>query len=141
MYHRLYYHVVWGTNDREPMITERFAVFLSRFLRAIAQKERARILEIGMVNSHVHVLLTMHPMTNWPRLIQRLKGGSSMVANREGHTNPDRPLKWAKGYAIQTISPRNVDAVRAYLRRQPEHHPEEAIADWAGDTPLYELIR
>ena len=141
MYHRLYFHLVWTTDDREPSITPGVATFLCRFLRVIAQEERARILEIGIVSSHVHVLLTTHPMTEWPRLVQRLKGASSMLANQEGHADPDHPLKWAKGYTLQTVSPRAVEAVRAYLRNQPRHHPEEAIENWPGDRAEYELIR
>ena len=141
MYHRLYYHVVWGTNDREPGITGDVALFLCRFLRSVAIQERARILEIGMVNDHVHVLMTLHPMTNWMRLIQRLKGASSMVANREKHADAAKPLKWGKGYSVHSVSPCNVEKVRGYLKRQAEHHPERAIADWNGDRSHQELIR
>ena len=141
MYHRLYYHVVWGTNDREPHITTKTAKFLCGFLRGIAIQERSRILEIGIVTDHVHVLLTVHPTTNWSRLIQRLKGGSAMTANREGHMDDDRPLKWAKGYSVQSVSPCNVDKVRAYLKKQPLHHPELAILGWQGDRSHRELIR
>ena len=49
MWHRLYFHVVWTTRDREPLIDARYAVFLSRFLRAVARQERSQILEIGLV--------------------------------------------------------------------------------------------
>jgi REP element-mobilizing transposase RayT len=141
MYHRLYYHVVWGTNDREPLITLRTARFLCGFLRGIAIQERSRILDIGIVMDHVHVLITIHPTTNWPRLIQRLKGGSSMLANREGQVDCDHPLKWAKGYSVQTVSPCNVDKVRGYLKKQSLHHPEKAIPGWEGDRSHRELLR
>jgi REP element-mobilizing transposase RayT len=87
MYYRLYYHMVWTTKDRSPGSNKDVAVFWCRFLRSIAIQERGRVLEIGMISDHVHVLLTVHPATNWGRLVQRMKGGSSMVANREGRSN------------------------------------------------------
>ncbi len=48
MRHRLYYHLVWTTKDREPLIDASVARFLCKFLRAIAVEERGRVLEIGM---------------------------------------------------------------------------------------------
>jgi len=32
-----------------------------------------------------------------------------------------------------------LEAVRVYLRLQPTKHPTEAIEDWAGDQPEYEI--
>jgi hypothetical protein len=59
--------------------------------------------------------------------MQRLKGGSSVIANREGHVELDQ-LKWSKGYNIQSVSVGAVDRIAAYVRNQPSHHPAEAIA-------------
>ena len=70
-------HVVWATRNRAPLLDAGLARFLDRFLRVIAREERALVLEIGMVRTHVHVLLRTHPMTMIPRLLQRLKGASS----------------------------------------------------------------
>ena len=64
-----------------------------------------------------------------------------MVANREGLVSTERPLKWAKGYSVQTVSPCNVEKLRSYLKKQPEHHPARAINGWAGDRSHHELIR
>jgi hypothetical protein len=64
-----------------------------------------------------------------------------MVANKEGHADRQTPLKWAKGYSCQTVSPCNVERVRAYLKNQPVHHPARAIPGWEGDRSCQELIR
>ena len=86
---------------------------------------------LGMVQTHVHLLLQLHPTTSIPRLMQRLKGGSSVLANREGHAG-QRPLRWSRGYNIVSISPRALDAVRAYVLDQARHHPGEAIVGWSA---------
>ena len=82
-----------------------------------------------MVSDHVHLLVALHPATSLPRLVQRLKGGSAVVANREGHAHRGHPLRWAKGYNVETVSPRRVPRVGEYIRRQPQHHPQRAIPD------------
>ena len=129
MRHRLYVHIVWTTRHREPLIDGRVARFLVAFLPSVARQERASILELGMVNDHVHLLVLFNPTTSLPRLVQRLKGGSAVLANREGHARRGHPLHWAKGYNVETVSPKSVCRVRDYIQNQPGHHPERAIAD------------
>ena len=132
---RLYVHIVWTTRGREPTIDAAVARFLSRFLSVVARQERAGLHAMGMVRTHVHLLLQLHPTTNISRLLQRLKGGSSVLANREGHAAA-RPLRWARGYNIESVSPRALEAARAYVLQQPAHHPREAILgwNWVGET-------
>ncbi len=140
MFHRLYCHIVWTTREREPVIDAGLAAFLTRFLRTIAHQERAHILEMGIVATHVHLLVRIDQATSLPRLLQRLKGGSSYVAGKEKHSNSGRSLKWAKGYSIETVSPRQLQAVRGYLRSQSQRHPGAAIQGWDGDSPEYEIV-
>ena len=130
MFNQLYYHIVWTTRERRLTITRSVAEFLDRILRSIARQERANILELGMVATRVHLLIRAHPMTVIPRLLQRLKGGSSVLAGKELGLPPEHQLRWAHGYSIQTISPRMLDAVRDYVREQALRHPHEAIGGW-----------
>ena len=127
MRQRLYLHLTWTTRGRDPLIDRDAETLLRRLLPAIAREERAVILELGIVRTHVHVLLQIHPTTPIPRLVQRLKGGSSVIVNRERGTTARHALRWAKGYNIDSISPRSVMNVRTYVRDQAAHHPREAI--------------
>ncbi len=127
MRHRIYLHITWTTRDREPAIDAASASLLRRLLPAIARQERAHILELGIVRTHVHVLLRVWPTTPIPRLVQRLKGGSSIIVNRERGSTVRQPLRWAKGYNVDSVSQRAVEKVRAYVRHQRAHHPDEAI--------------
>jgi REP element-mobilizing transposase RayT len=130
MRHRLFVHLVWTTRERAALIDARVAVFLNRFLRDVAEQERARVVALGMVQTHVHMLLRIHPQTSITRLVQRLKGGSAAIAQREGHCTVSRPLRWARGYSIDSVSHRAMELVRQYVLTQPEHHPDEAIDGW-----------
>ncbi len=132
MFHQLYVHIVWTTRDRAPLIDAALARFLCRILRALARKERCYILEIGMVQTHVHLLVRVHPTTSIAQLLKRLKGASSALATQEGYGAAGR-LYWAKGYSVHSVSTRILERVRHYLRGQPQHHPAEAIAGWGGD--------
>lgn len=88
--------------------------------RVAALQERARLLEIGVVSTHVHVLVRAHPTTSTPRLVQRLKGSTSRMC----------AIRWAQGYNVESVSVRAVPVVVEYLRTQAEHHPAERIQGW-----------
>jgi putative transposase len=129
-----YYHLVWATRKRRPLITRDAAVFLSRVLRVIASQERTHVLALGIVTTHIHLLVRAHPMTPVPRLLQRLKGVTSALATRELGLPPGRQLRWAPGYTIHTVSPSAVSVVRAYVEEQADRHPGEAIAGWRDEN-------
>lgn len=141
MWHRLYYHLVWTTEKREPLIDAKAARFLSRFLRSIASRYRARVLAMGAVRTHVHVLLSASPQTDWPKLIGHLKGGSSTLWNKDYSVVAGWKLRWAAGYGLSTVGRRQVEMVRAYLRAQPVHHPEDRIEGWDGERQSQEDLR
>jgi REP element-mobilizing transposase RayT len=88
-----------------------------------------------MVSTHLHMLLRFHPTTQLPRLMQRMKGATAHGINRGGPMR-DTDLRWAKGYSATTVSPRGLVRVAEYVRKQPLHHPTEAIPGWGGPTSL-----
>ena len=127
MRHRLFAHIIWTTRERRALIDDKVAAFLLSFLPAVAQQERCTVLELGIVRTHIHMIVRLHPSTNIPKLLQRLKGGSSVIANREGHATRDNPLRWARGYTLESVGLRALGSARNYVRNQHLRHPEEAI--------------
>ena len=129
MRHRLLYHIVWTTRDRSHLIDAAGAEFLCRTVRTIAQEHRAVVLEIGMVSTHIHVLIRAEPLADLPKMIGRMKDVTSRLAKAHGIC----PINWADGYDIESVSRGDDMKVRHYLRAQPFRHPSEAIEGWAGD--------
>jgi putative transposase len=131
MRHRLYVHAVWTTKDRLPLIDARAATYLDEHLRIVARQERAHVLELGIVATHVHALIRLHPTTQIPRLLQRLKGSTSSNLRRLP-VGVTRQTGWERGYNLQSVSERALEVVGAYVRDQPNHHPSDAIQGWAS---------
>ena len=141
MWHRLYYHLVWGTRLREPLIDAAGAAFLCNYIRSVSARYRARILAIGMVSTHVHVLLAGDPQTDFPKLIGHIKGGSATTWNKINAEKAGWRMQWAAGYGLTTVGRTQIDQARAYLRRQPLHHPKYRIEGWPGDLQSHEDFR
>ncbi|HEU5359381.1 MAG TPA: IS200/IS605 family transposase [Gemmatimonadales bacterium] len=130
MRHRILLHIVWTTRLRAPLIDADGARFLCTTFRALAREHRAAILEIGMVSTHVHLLIRVHPLTNISTFVARMKGVSSRVAKREAICS----ITWGDGYNVESVSLGDEQKLRHYLRAQPYRHPEEAVPDWTGDV-------
>ena len=90
---RLFYHLVWTTDHRTPLIDVEGARFLCRVLRPMAHENRAEVLEMGMVSTHIHLLIRAQPKTDLPTMVGRMKGATSRIAKRDSIA----PLSWADG--------------------------------------------
>jgi len=123
--HQLYFHLTWSTLNRLPMIDRPTRDFLEPFIKRTAVQERAVVVQIAILRTHVHVLVRTPPRFDLGRLVQVMKGGSSYAANRlPGNV---LGLRWTRRYSVTTVSPRALRLVIEYLRRQDARHPGEAI--------------
>jgi len=109
-----------------PMVGPSEARFLGRFLPAEARRHGAEIVAAGTVCDHVHVILRLPGRFDLPRLVQGLKGASARLANADQNISRTG-LRWAHGYHLVSVSPRNLRAAVEYVRSQAERHPERAI--------------
>ncbi len=115
-YTRLYYHLVWGTKKRLPLIEARWEEDLFAYLKRKAAEWDCRVLAINGWSDHVHLIIQMPAMVSVAEAVQKLKGASS-------HQFP--ALFWQRGYGALTVSERNLEAAVAYVRRQKEHHAQQ----------------
>jgi putative transposase len=130
----LYALLTWTTRDRAPLIDAAGAAFLRTFLPKAAELRRARVISMSVVQDHVHVLLYLDGLIDIPQLVQRLKGASARIANRD-HVLGTVQLRWAKGYDLRSVSPRAVPAAEAYLASQSLRHPGLAIIESVEGVP------
>ena len=108
------------------MIDAPTGAFLQEYFRKIAIQERATIVSLGLVRTHVHLLLRTGPHYDLPRLVQLLKGGSSYAASRQpGNV---LGLRWNREYSVTSVSPKLLRPAVAYIESQSRRHPSEAIA-------------
>ena len=102
------------------------AAFLRRFLPAEAMRLGTRVLALGLVQDHAHLILRLPPRYDLPRLVQGLKGASARLANRDSSISRTG-LRWAEGYHAKSVSPRQLRVAIEYVRNQSTRHPDRAI--------------
>jgi putative transposase len=127
-YARLFYHVVWATWEREPLIqgaVERHAYAL---IRSQCDHLRATVHAMGGVEDHVHLLVTIPRTLAVADFMEAVKGVSSRALNE---TRPGGdPFRWQGGYGVLTVSTRDVKRVARYVDNQREHHASGRL--WAN---------
>ena len=129
----LYALLTWTTRDRAPIIDANGAAFLHTFLPKAAELRHARVISMGIVRDHVRLLLHLDGLVDIPQLVQRLKGASARIANRDRVLGDGR-LRWARGYDLRSVSPRAVPTAQAYLARQGVRHPGFAVPTKSEET-------
>ena len=115
-----YYHFVFSTKERRRLITPQLRERLWPFLGGIARQNKMKAIEVGGIEDHVHILLSLPPTTAISKAAQLIKGGSSKWIHE---TFPEHRLfSWQEKYGAFGVSVSLLDNVVAYIRKQPEHH-------------------
>src|SRR5258706_15426552 len=115
-----YFHTVFSTKERRPVITPVLRERMWPFLGGIARQNKMKALEVGGVEDHVHILLSLPSTLSIAKALQLIKGGSSKWVHE---TFPDhRLLGWQEKYGAFSVSVSQLDRIIRYIGNQQEHH-------------------
>lgn len=118
----LYYMLTISTKKREPLITAQVEAFLRDYWARKCAELNIHLLALGILDDHVHFLLSLRPTHYLPDVIHDLKGSASRAVNYAQELNAT--LYWSRGYDVRTISERSLDATRQYILEQHKRHPD-----------------
>lgn len=125
---RLYYHLVWTTKNREPVITPVIEDQLFPYLtRKVAELEM-RLHAINGWYDHIHLVASIPPKLAVAEAVKRLKGGSSHYLNQL--VRLDFTFAWQRGYGALSVGERQLDIAIAYVLKQKEHHTSQTTNKW-----------
>lgn len=115
-----YYHIVFCTKAREMTIPASMRDDMYRFMWRQIHDQGCRLLRIGGIANHVHILLDLHPSVALSDIVKIVKGKSSTWMGR----TPGfiRFKGWASEYFATTVSPENRYSVIEYIKGQELHH-------------------
>ena len=115
-----YFHCVFSTKERRPLIMPALRESLWRFLGGIARQNEMTALAIGGVEDHVHILLSLPSTVAIAKALQLIKGGSSKWVHE---TFPEHRLfAWQEKYGAFSVSVSQLHKIIRYISSQAEHH-------------------
>ena len=116
----IYLHFVWATWDRLPLILPEWERDLWRGLQAEAQAQGCRVLAVGGIEDHVHLLASFPSTLCAADFAQQVKGASSRWVNEQAC--PDFQFKWQGAYGAFSVGTEQVPIITAYIKKQKQHH-------------------
>lgn len=123
---QLHYLVTWSTRGRRPVLRDRHIQALQALIQQSAGERDMTLLDVVAGADHVHVLLVLRPSQSVASAVRELKGRSGMdllARFPELRVWLRGNLVWDERYAVETVSPARLDAVRARLRTLHHSHP------------------
>jgi putative transposase len=119
-YTQLTYHVVFSTDGRRALISERVRAKLHAYLGAAINDSFGRVRRVGGTADHVHMLLDLHQSHAIADCLRVVKSNSSAWVHE---TFPRlRDFAWQEGYGAFSVSASAISRVATYIETQEEHH-------------------
>ncbi len=122
----LYYHLVWSTCDRQPVIDGKGAALLRAAVVGKCATLKAFVYAASVVADHVHLLVAIPATMPVDRFVGQVKGAAAYAHNRQ---RPDRLIAWQHEYGAITVSPNDLTALMQYVRQQAQHHDHADLLD------------
>jgi putative transposase len=83
VFHQLYFHFVWGTHDRQPLISPELRLGLLRIQAEEVAKRGGILIRQNAMSDHVHLLVRLAPTILVSDFIGEVKGATTYRFNRE----------------------------------------------------------
>ena len=113
-------HITFSTKDRQRTLPSDLLPELFAYTGGVCRDMRSALLHAGGVEDHVHLLVSLGKTTAVADLMMHVKRATSMwVKNQRPGLHA---FAWQDGYFAFSIGHDGLDAVRAYLDGQREHH-------------------
>ena len=126
---RLFYHLVWATKDRAPLVDGAVATAIEASIRVTCEELGLPLHAIGMMPDHVPIALSIPPRLAIADVVGRIKGASSYAANGADHRQrPDR-FSWQGEYGVLSYGEKVLLQVAAYVRNQRARHAANNVWD------------
>ena len=121
----LHYHVVFSTKERRPLIQPEWRPRLHAYLGGIVKGMNGVAENVGGVEDHVHLLLSLRPVHCLADVMRDIKKDSTNWIKKD----LARRFAWQEGYAAFTLSPSAIGSVPRYITNQAEHHARKSYID------------
>ena len=113
------FHCVFSTKERRKVIPADAQPRLWAYMGGIARGLQIKALEVGGMDDHAHLLLSLPSTVAVATAMREIKRSSSQWM----HENCAPPsFAWQEGYGAFSIGSAQIETTAAYIANQVEHH-------------------
>ncbi|MBK7710059.1 MAG: IS200/IS605 family transposase [Bacteroidales bacterium] len=126
-YTKCYFQLVFAVKNRDALIKKQWKNNLEMYITGIVQNHHHKMLAIGAMTDHIHILLGYNLNHLIPDLVEEIKTSSNKWIKKEKLSG--FPFAWQVGYGAFTYSHQQIDSVAKYILSQDEHHKKTHFRD------------
>ena len=126
-YCQIYVHFVFAVQNRMGLIKKEWKDDLYKYITGIISNKGHKLLAIGGVSDHIHILVSMSPTQSISDLMADVKRSSSLWIN-ERKLVPGK-FSWQSGYGAFSYNKQQISNVANYIENQEEHHKTKKFRD------------
>jgi len=119
-YTQIYIQMVFAPYARMNLIPTKHHEEIHKYITGIVTNQGSKMLAIGGMPDHLHVLVGLRPVCAISDLVREVKSESSSLIN-SCHWIQGK-FAWQEGYGAFSYGHSQLSAVIAYVQGQEEHH-------------------
>ncbi len=120
-------HVIFSTKERRPLLAPDTRPKLHAYLATVARNAGCEAYRVGGVADHVHLAIRFSRTLTIADIVEELKTSSSKWLKTQA---PDlATFSWQRGYGCFSVGPSDLDALRASIDGQEEHHKRRTFQE------------
>jgi putative transposase len=124
-YWRLFYHIVWGTKNRLPLIETTWKEDLYGYIWGKATALECIPHAINGMPDHIHLAISIPPKLSVATITGQLKGSSSHRVNELFLLH--KSFAWQTEYGVLSFSEKALTTIIEYVKNQKQHHAENSL--------------
>jgi putative transposase len=126
-YTQCYFHLVFAVRNRNALIKKEWKNEMEKYITGIVQNHRHKMLAVGSMSDHIHILIGYNVNQLVPDLVEEIKTSTNSWIKERGLSK--FKFEWQKGYGAFTHSRSQIDFVVKYILSQEEHHKKQSFRD------------
>lgn len=122
-----YVHLIFSPKNRESLIKKEWKNNLERYISALIQNRKHKLLAINAQPDHIHILIGYYLSDLIPDLVEDIKTSSNHWI-KENKFTPFK-FEWQRGYGAFTHSKSQIETVINYILNQENHHKKKSFRE------------
>ncbi len=124
-YWKCYYHIVWATKYREPIITPAYEQIIFAAIQEKCAEFESPLLAVNAVSDHIHVAACIPPSIAVSKWVGSIKGSTARAVNISLEL-PTR-FHWQGSYGVMSFGEKVLPQVKSYIANQKQHHAQGTV--------------
>ncbi len=130
------YHIVWCPKYRFRVLKDAIGSYVEHRIRELCEWKQIEILELNVMEDHVHMVVIVPPKLSLSEMMGMLKGKTAISLFKSFPKFKEKPYWgnhfWSRGYCVTTLG-LDEDKIRRYVKYQEENERlEEAQQEEFG---------